>query len=319
MNATLNGIFGQFEYWRKANFPAKLADANSMHVIVGCGTSYNLALSVAAMMNANGFRALAVPSGEWIERAESYVSNAEKDIVVIALSRSGTTTETVQAARISRERGQKVIGITCEPGSALSSESDLPIEFDTHPEEGIVMTSSASLMLLAGYALSGMKIDGALIDSAEKLVALVGDGVSDAFLKRDHFVFLGGGSNYGVALEGSLKLQEMAIAFTQAYHPGEYRHGPVSLVDEGTVVVMLYHPDTAKDESVLVKELQDKGALVIGLGGPGDVSFDLYCNHGLCGAEVLPALQVLGERYALARRIDTTAPRHLSKVVVLDA
>ncbi|MBL1421905.1 MAG: SIS domain-containing protein [Alphaproteobacteria bacterium] len=317
-NPTLNSIFGQFGFWKKAEMPAKLVDDSPLRVVVGCGTSYNLALSVASALNAAGFRAIDVPAGEWIVRPEAYAPQQMSDIEVIALSRSGETTETVQAAKISQTRGQKVIGITCEPGSSLSAVSDVKIEFVTHAEEGIVMTCSASLMLLAGYALAGLRIDDELAQRAEKLVSAIDAVAVGDYAGRTHFVFLGGGANYGVALEGALKLQEMAICYTQAFHPGEYRHGPVSLVDERTAIIMLYHSDTAEDEAVLVKELQAKGAWVLGLGGAGDVELNVASDGDLAGVEILPALQLLGERYALAHNIDTTAPRHLTKVVMLE-
>ena len=179
------------------------------------------------------------------------------------------------------------------------------------------MTASASLLRLAGYALAGHPADGALVYRAEALADAMGDIPVEAYASRSHFVFLGGGSQYGVALEGALKLQEMAITYTQAFHPGEYRHGPVSLVDHRTAIVMLYHPDTAKDEAVLVAELQAKGAWVLGFGGPGDISLAVGSRVPLRGLEVLPALQMLGENYAAAHKIDTTTPRHLTKVVVL--
>ena len=312
MNATLTGILGQFDYWRRARLPAVLTGGT--YAVLGCGTSYNLALSIAAALNCQGMRAVAVPAGEWLVRAGDYLAGS--GVEVIALSRSGETTETVAAARASRARGIKVTGITCAPGSALSGASDVVIEFDTDPAEGVVMTASASLMLLAGYALAGFA-DDAMASRAEVLLRAFEAVPVAKYAGRRHFVFLGGGSQYGVALEGALKLQEMALCFTQAFHPGEYRHGPVALVDHGTAVVMLYHPDTAADEAVLVGELQAKGAFVIGLGGPGDVSLPVGSPAPLRGAEVLPLLQLLGERYAVAQGIDTTAPRHLTKVVVL--
>jgi glutamine---fructose-6-phosphate transaminase (isomerizing) len=316
MTTTLSGITGQFDFWRKAEQPAALTDRRTTHAVIGCGTSYNLALSLAAALNAAGLRALAVPAGEWLLRPADYLPDGAQ-VAVIALSRSGETTETVQAAQASRARGLRVTGLTCAPGSALSAASDLALEFDTHPAEGVVMTASASLMLLAGYALAGHATDAALIHRAEALALAMAQVPVETYAGRSHFVFLGGGSQYGVALEGALKLQEMAITYTQAFHPGEYRHGPVSLVDQRTAVVMLYHPDTATEEAKLVAELQAKGAWVLGFGGPGDVSLPVGSAAPLCGLEVLPALQMLGERYAAAKGIDTTAPRHLTKVVVL--
>ena len=105
----------------------------------------------------------------------------------------------------------------------------------------------------------------------------------------------------------------MSQVFTQGFHPLEYRHGPISLVDHRTAVVMLYSSDRREAEAKLVGELQGKGARVIGFGGPGDASFDVSC----VGLACLPALQLLGERAAQAHDIDTVAPRHLTKVVTL--
>lgn len=181
------------------------------------------------------------------------------------------------------------------------------------------MTSSASLMLLAGYALAGLSVDQAIAKRAEDLMARFAEVPVSAYAGRSHFVFLGGGANYGIALEGALKLQEMAITYTQGFHPGEYRHGPVSLVDERTAVVMLYQKGTRDEEAALVAELQAKGAWVLGIGGPGDVSLEVDSTGELVGAEVLPTLQLLGENYAAAHGIDTTRPRHLTKVVMLEA
>lgn len=314
MNATLNSITGQFLYWSQP-MPAPLTDRTATYAILGCGTSYNLALSIATALTESGLRAIAIPAGEWVLRPHSYLP-ATPNLRIIALSRSGETTETVDAARHSRARGLHVTGITCAAGSALSAQSDTPIEFHTHPDEGIVMTASASLMLLAGYALAGHS-DPALATKAEALTQSLAAIPVAPYANRSHFVFLGGGANYGIALEGALKLQEMAITYTQAFHPGEYRHGPVSLVDQRTAIVMLYHPETAALEATLTAELQSKGAWVLGLGGPGDVSLPLHSAPPLRGAELLPALQMLGECYAVAHGIDTTAPRHLTKVVVL--
>lgn len=317
MTATLRSITEQFPFWKQAQMPEKLQATDVPRIVIGCGTSYNLALSVAAAMNANGISALAVPAGEWIVRPQAYSTATSCD--VIALSRSGESTETVQAAEASRARGQHVIGITCAPGSSLSKASDTPIEFSTHPQEGIVMTCSASLMLMAGLALAGVAFTEAETDEAQAFMTAM-DAVDVAvYGPRSHFVFLGGGVNYGVALEGALKLQEMAICYTQGFHPGEYRHGPVSLLDEKTCVVMLYSEETRKNERELVKELQDKGAVVLGFGGEGDISLAHGFSDGAAALGVLPALQILGERYAVHKDIDTTAPRNLTKVVMLGA
>lgn len=318
MNATERSIFEQFAFWTSAPLPAALTDISKTYVVIGCGTSYNLALSIAASFNAKGLLAIAAPAGEWLHRPESYLRPLPPtDVVVIALSRSGESTETVLAAEASRRRGHFVIGITCAEGSALTRHADRAIYAPTHAEEGIVMTASASLMLMVGLALAGADT-GASFAAPAETVLLALDTLDFGFLDgRSHFVFLGGGANYGVAVEGSLKLQEMSLSYTQAFHPMEYRHGPVSLVDERTLVVLLYSDKTATEEAKLCAELQAKGALVIGFGGPGDISLPLAAPIDWRPAEVLPALQIFGERVAQAKNLDTAAPRHLTKVVKL--
>ena len=134
---------------------------------------------------------------------------------------------------------------------------------------------------------------------------------------RSHFVYLGAGLLYGLATEGALKLQEMSLSYSQSFHPMEYRHGPISLVDDKTFVVMTYNADTAAEEAGVVKDVQDKGAFVLAFGGPGDLSLDVPADNADRALAVLAVLQILGERVAEMRGVDTEAPRHLSKVVVL--
>jgi glucosamine--fructose-6-phosphate aminotransferase (isomerizing) len=316
MGATEQTIFEQFPYWRRAAGALEPLAAAEVTAFVGCGTSYNLALSLAALSNGAGRNAIAVPGGEWANRAQSYWGNP-KAAHVVALSRSGETTETVAAAKASRAAGMFVTGITVEAGSAIAANSDRVVAAATDPREGIVMTTSASLMLLLGAALVGRVIPEAAIGQAEALLREADAKVTPRLGGRSHFVYLGGGAQYGVAVEGALKLMEMSQTFTQAFHPLEYRHGPISLVDERTVAVLIYSADQRDAEAKLVGELQAKGALVIGLGGPGDVSLPAAADPVLAGLVYLPVLQVLGERVAQSRGLDTAVPRHLTKVVML--
>jgi glucosamine--fructose-6-phosphate aminotransferase (isomerizing) len=316
MGPTEQTIFEQFPYWQKATAPlAPPADAD-VTVFVGCGTSYNLALSLAALANASGRAAIAVPGGEWANRRQSYWPG-KGTVHVVALSRSGETTETIVAAKASRAAGMFVTGITPEPDSALAAHSDRLVVADTDNREGIVMTTSASLMLLLGINLIGHAISSDAITRAKTLLGEVDAKVPALIGGRSHFVYLGGGPLYGIGVEGALKLMEMSQAFTQAFHPLEYRHGPISLVDGRTAVVLLYSSDQRKAEARLAAELRDKGAVVVGFGGEGDASFTAPSDPALAPLVYLPALQLIGERVAQSRQLDTAAPRHLTKVVTL--
>ena len=313
MNVTERTIFEQFELWNGAPHATLQARPSVEYVVVGCGSSYNLAMSIAAALNGRGYSAVAVPGNEWTRRPRSYKAYPE-NCKVIAISRSGESSELVQAAKKSRTIGLEVIAITCDDKSSLVANADQVLAAQTHAEEGIVMTASASLMLLLGLRFAGIDTDGSAA-AAEALLHAVERHGASFLARRTHFVYLGGGALYGVAAEGALKLQEMSCSVTQTYHPLEYRHGPVSVVDDHSLIVMLYHPDTRQEEERLAAELSAKGAFVVGLGGAGDVSFPLDGPAELRGLVCLPALQLLGERLAQLRQLDTTAPRHLTKVV----
>lgn len=318
LGVTERTIFEQFPLWRAALTPILPISAQPVvTAFIGCGTSYNLAVSLAASLNASGRRAIAAPSGEWLERPAAYWSDW-KNVQVVALSRSGETTETLQAVKASHQAKLPVTVVTCERDSALAQNCDRLVHANTHPAEGIVMTTSASLMLLLGLGLLKQSVTAAVVDKAESVLREFDDALPPSMLERSHFVCLGGGPLYGIALEGALKLQEMTQRFSQAYHPLEYRHGPVSLLDSRTLVVMLYSTETSTQEAQLVAELSAKGALVVGFGGPGDLSIPLKeFDDELRGLMCLPALQLLGERIAQFGNVDTTLPRNLTKVVRL--
>jgi glutamine---fructose-6-phosphate transaminase (isomerizing) len=309
-------IRAQFPYWQAAlqqDLPRLQA---RVVVFTGCGTSYYLAQTLACAFNAQGQSAIAVPGAEWARRPGSYLADMS-DILVVGLSRSGTTTETVQAINASRAKGWRTLAISCEPGSTILLAANQAVCLPTDPREGIVMSVSASLMLLGGLRMGGITFPDTLVTAASKALAVMDDKASALLPGRSHFVYLGAGVNYGIATEGGLKLQEMSISYSQAFHPMEYRHGPISLIDDRSLVVMLYSHDTVMEETALVTELQSKGAAVIGINGPGDLSITLGMDGPAAALACLPALQLLGEKVALSKNINSETPRHLTKVVVL--
>ena len=315
MNATERVIREQFNFWRRAPQAAFAAEAGRSYAVVGCGTSVHVSKSVAAVLCHRGFDARAVAGNEWTRRPQDAIAATIKPDV-LAFSRSGESSELVRAAIASRKNGLQVTGFTCTKESALVRESNRFAYAETHPEEDIVMTSAASLLLLMGLRFAGLASDiEATAKTAEATMKALDAGLGSVLENRSHFVFLGGGPLYGIACEAGLKLQEMSLSQTEAHHPLEYRHGPVSLLDKSSFVAMLYHPDTLAEESLLAEELRAKGAFVVGFGGPGDLSFDLPADPLTRGLVVLPALQLLGERRAQARGVDSAAPRHLTKVV----
>ncbi len=316
MGVTEQTIFEQFSYWREALKRTARPHEAKLTVYVGCGTSYNLAVSLAALSNQAGRSAIAVPGGEWVNRPGAHASQWRKTHV-IGLSRSGETTEMIEAAMASRAAGVFFTAITVGPDSTLAKNCDRLLVAETHPREGIVMTTSASLMLLLGILNLGHNVPTTVIDIARRCLEDADKRMVPLLDGRSHIVYLGAGHLYGVALEGALKLMEMSRVYAQTFHPLEYRHGPISLADDRTCAMMLHSQGEPHTEGSLVGELQAKGAKVLGFGGAGDASLAIDCAPVLTGLAVLPALQLLGERMAQAHNLDTTAPRHLTKIVTL--
>lgn len=309
-------IRNQFPYWSAAlQQPVPRLQARTI-VLTGCGTSYYLAQSLACAYNSFGQQAIAVPGAEWARRPESYLADFD-DVLVVGLSRSGTTTETVQAIEASRAKGWRTFAVSCEPDSTILNAALSGLYLPTDKAEGIVMSASASLMLLGGLRLAGIPLAEPVVAAAQSGLAQMDAGIRAILQGRNHFVYLGGGANYGIATEGCLKLQEMSISYSQAFHPLEYRHGPISLIDERSVVVIFYSDDAAQEAKV-AGDAQAKGAKVIGINGPGDLRIDLGLKGPAACLAALPALQIMGEYVALMKGINSEAPRHLTKVVVLN-
>ncbi len=309
-------IRDQFPYLAAALGQPLPAIAGKVLVFTGCGSSYYLAQVLAAAANLAGRSAIAVPGAEWARRPTAYLADP-KGTTVIGLSRSGTTTETLQALQASRAAGLATVGISTTPETPLLEMSDQPICLPTDPREGIVMTVSASLMLLAGLRLCDVTVTLADLEAARAALAAM-ETAGPVLKGRSHLVCLGAGPLYGLACEAALKLQEMSLSYAQAFHPMEYRHGPISLIDERSLLVMLYSPATAAEEALVVRDVQAKGARVIGFGGPGDLSISLPGKGAVAALVALPALQLMGEMVALQKNLNTEAPRHLTKVVVLN-
>jgi glucosamine--fructose-6-phosphate aminotransferase (isomerizing) len=316
MTLTERSIWEQFAYWRSAMEILRKTPRLSGRapvVAVGCGTSYHLAQALVACLNHGGRPAQAVPGGEWASKWREYVPN--RWATMLAFSRSGETTEVLAAVEVGRSRGWPVWAITCGANSPLTRQADHTIQLSTCPEEGIVMTASAALMYLAGLRVCGIELPDDLPERARCVLQESVPALTEATRCCGDVICLGGGYLYGIACEAALKLQEMSLLHAHAYPPLEYRHGPISLLTPKTLIVLLYHPASEEEDVRLALELQRKGATVLGIGGVGTWRIDVPRDYGLAGMYILPIVHLLAEKAAQARRIDTTSPPHLARVV----
>jgi glucosamine--fructose-6-phosphate aminotransferase (isomerizing) len=287
------------------------------------------------MQERTGRPATAVPASEVFLSPASTVP-AGVPLVAFVLSRSGSTSEAVLAARHLREHvpAARIVSVSCRPDSELARHAHLAIELPDAAERSVVMTRSFTSMLLAlGLIAATIGGDGDAVRELERLPALGRDGMADAeaFAERlgedtglDAFVYLGLGPNHGLAQEATLKLKEMTQVPCEAYSPLEFRHGPISMIEPGSAVVLLggsreedYLPDLERD-------LARHGAHVAKVSPHGSAVADtvLRLPAGLSdvarGPLYLPPVQLLAYYRARAIGLNPDQPRNLDQVVVLE-
>ncbi|MGC8902811.1 MAG: SIS domain-containing protein [Fervidobacterium sp.] len=180
-----------------------------------------------------GINAKAYTSGEFLVNGKLLDKVSEEYDTAILISRTGTTTETVESAK-KLSRKMETIGISCEKNTPLSSVCSEKIELDFAREKSVVMTGSFSAILR-------LLLKGILrrLISPEPFLALYQRLLNEELVgKKDYFVFLGYNERYYIAKESALKVQEMAPSCTEYYEPLEYRHGPIARLSEKTHVTI---------------------------------------------------------------------------------
>ena len=303
-------------------------------VFAGCGTSYYLAQTASAVARAlSGRRASAVPAGDAWLYPEIHLT-AETRPVLVAISRSGTTTETVLATGAAREVGIPSLGLSVDGGDLAAAVDDAILLAHAH-ERSVVMTQSYSNLLLVLHWVAAAWAGEAGREHLEMLasVARAVDGLLAGFDDRaaevaaagyDHFVFLGSGPMAGVAFESMLKMKEMTQIPVEAYQSLEFRHGPISTVRPGTLAVILSTARNLEHDLAVAADVRRLGGapLVVAPGPPrlaaGEwVALPEGFDNLFTGSLAVPFTQLLAFHQTLAVGLDPDAPRHLSQVVVL--
>jgi glucosamine--fructose-6-phosphate aminotransferase (isomerizing) len=318
--------------------PSNLLDIKRRYFLVtGCGSTYYLSISVATLLRKLGFQALALPAAELV-----YFSDAlpPGEPILLTISRSGKTTETLDAVNHYKKHKQEhdVIAITTQPNSLLAKEADLTLAASQAKEVSVAQTRSFTSMFLLSQILSGLMANNRnvarrlqiLPNATEKLIEKhanlprqIGEDLS---LKR--FFFLGGGPLYGLACEAMLKTKEMTCSWAEAYHPLEFRHGPMSVVEEQSLVVCFVSDSQQSAEVRVLHEMKSLGAktLVITEDASAsdwkDMDYVISLNTGLSewerGAIYLPLIHWIAYYRAQAKGLDPDNPKNLSAVIELD-
>lgn len=296
-------------------------------LLIGSGTSYYLALAVADWMRRRGHPAQAAASCEvMLDPFLTRPSPVRR--LAIGFSRSGESSELLLANQRLRTAGFTLLGIGCSAGSSLMTQTDHALLIADGAEDGLVMLRSFTSMLIAAQWLFGTAEDRAALAAlpqAGRALLAQADALTTLARSRpyDRFVFLGSGPQHPLTLESALKVQEMAVATSEAYHSLDYRHGPKACADANTVITLFTLSDPALGLS-LARDMRALGATVIVI-GPGAEAYAGEAHVALAppglsgdaaGAALMIPVQLFAYATAIRRGRNPDAPVNLSKVVV---
>ena len=306
-------------------------------IFTGCGTSLYLAqASAAAFSTYTGIPAKGVPCSELYYFPETYVKEG-RNVLILPITRKSYTTEVRMAIDKVRTYPQvTTLAITCDKDS--EKYNDYYILSPDTAEDSVIMTRSFTSMLYMAVIMAmyvGGKKDEivAMKDYApysEKVLKEM-DELS-AKIMNEHknlnlYIILGQGIYYGVANECMNKMKEMGLSNSEGYYDLEYRHGPMSLVDENTLIVCLSNKACRDGDKALMEQMKSYGATVAVLGGElGDTfdqiadyvySMDKGWNDMQYSAIIGFIGQLLGYYIADSKNLDADSPRHLTQAIVL--
>jgi glucosamine--fructose-6-phosphate aminotransferase (isomerizing) len=314
-------------------------------VIVACGTAYHAGV-VGRYVIEEWARVPVEPdvASEWIYRNPVL----DEDTLVIGISQSGETRDTIQAMQLARSLGARTVAITNQMGSQITREVDSVLYTRTGLEVGVAasktFSAQVSLMYLIGLELARQRgtlppgeIDD-ILDHIWKLPAKMQsfldadhpiDDIAERFYQSPFFLFLGRHIGLPVALEGALKLKEISYIPTEAYSAGEMKHGPIALLEEGTpVVVVATRMNIVYDKVVSnIQECRARGAHVIAIATEGNEDIQHHANDVIyvpkspaflqAALATLP-LQLLAYKIARLRGLNVDQPRNLAKTVTVE-
>ena len=307
-------------------------------LVTGCGSTHYLSMTAAAIL---GYKtctpARALPASElWLYPPVM----PPRRTLLLAVSRSGTTTETLRTVeRFQRAGCGRVLAVTCHPESTLAQQADFTLLAPDAQEESVAQTRSFTSMLLLTQSIAGVLAgDATLADRLDRLPAAFNDllrrlsGLPErigADRSIERLFFLGGGPLYGIACEAMLKTKEMSLSYAEAFYPLEFRHGPMSMVDDRTLVVGLLSDIAFAQELRVLHDMQGLGARVLAIAEDAsafgdwapDYSIELRSSLGEWerAALYLPPLQLAALHRSLAKGLNPDEPHNLTAVVSLDS
>lgn len=300
-------------------------------ILVAAGTAYHscmygrFVLSKIAKKNVASIRA---------SEFENIAHLVDKETLVIAVSQSGETADTLEAIKIAKEGGAKVVAIVNVPGSTLHREASYAILTNAGPEIGVASTkaytSQLAIFMLLAHALQDTLEEGKKsLDFARNQVYNLTAASTRAHLQmlsqllkdKEHAFTIGRRLEYATAKEAALKIKEVSYIHVEALQAGELKHGTIALIESGTPCIVFFSEANRRETISNAQEVKARGAYVIGIGPENDPVFDFFVKIpevGLCNPilQIVP-MQILAYQLAVLRNKDPDKPRNLAKSVTV--
>ncbi len=341
--ATLREIFSQPDVWRSCLHALGSLDLGTLAgdtqpsshewIFVGCGTSYYLAQAAAASFTSlTGIYARAVPTSEILLFPKLVVPDEGGAIFPVLISRSGRTSEVLQAVELLNQRGTKFLALTCD-GNELARLAPRIIRLPV-TEESTVMTSSFTSMLMATqYIAAQIAGNTDFVAALHTLPAALSALLPIYSPKLEQFAersfadvaFLAQGALYPIASEAALKVMESSLSYAQFFHTLEFRHGPMSIVSNEVLVGAMLSETGFCEESTVLLEMKNLGACTLAIANRLSpelrFSADLAIELELPVPELARLIvymvwgQLLGTYMGLRKGLNPDSPRNLSRVV----
>ncbi len=312
-------------------------------IILGCGTSWHAGLIGEYMLEE--FARIPVE----VEYASEFRYRnpiLDEGTLVLVISQSGETIDTLAAMREARRKGARVVGVVNVVGSTIARESDGGVYIHAGPEIGVAstkaFTSQVTVLALLTLALGrhrglsrdhGIEIAKELLGLPEKIEKVLATDeavkrIAETYGKHNNFIYLGRGFQFPVALEGALKLKEISYIHAEGYPAAEMKHGPIALIDEHMPVVFICTRDSAYEKVASnMMEVRARKGRIIAIATEGDTEVKHRADHVLYVPACIPMLQpilsviplqLLAYHVAVARECDVDQPRNLAKSVTVE-
>lgn len=297
--------------------------------LIGCGTAYYAAISGSYLFAKIAKRHIDATIGSEFGYLTDFLT--EKSLV-IALSQSGETIDTISGIKKAREKKAKIMAITNVLGSTLYRISDYRILLQAGPEKCVLATKSFTAKIAVLYLLSHC-LNGSYDQGVNQIKKAIGETerlikstqikeLANRLKNSQHIYVLGRGVSYPTALESALKIKEVSYIHAEGFASGELKHGVIALIKKGTPVIV-YNPtdETYKDTLSSAYEMKARGAYIIGIAEKNSPVFDEFIQVNDCQeAVIIPNVvvaQLLGYYLAVSKGYDPDKPRNLAKSVTV--